>query len=113
MWSIIFWEKELDEKWVFGFNASTPWTVDDDSMIGNSGGLGKTFPMGTVCNLKGIKVPTFCCASENASSISGDLLIKMLAAIDKLRVFDRSDGVPHFSCLMAMEVNSISSFYNT
>jgi len=50
MCSIIFSAKELDEKWVFGFDASAPWAVDDDSMIGNSGGLGKPFPMGPVCN---------------------------------------------------------------
>ena len=98
MCSIIFSAKELDEKWVFGFDASAPWAVDDDSMIGNSGGLGKPFPMGPVCNLNGIKVPTFCCASENGS-ITGDLLVKMLAAIDKLGVFDRSDGVPPFLLL--------------
>ncbi|KAI2504990.1 hypothetical protein MHU86_9433 [Fragilaria crotonensis] len=98
MCAIIFSAKELDENWVLGFDASAPWIGEDTDRIGNSGGLGKPFPMGPVCNSNGIEVPTFCCASESGS-ITGDLLVKMLAAIDKLGVFNRSDGVPPFLLL--------------
>jgi hypothetical protein len=105
MRSVIFSAKELDQKWVLGFDATAPWVGEDDDMIGNSGGLGKPFPMGPVCNLNGIDVPTVCCASENGS-ITGDLRVKMLSAIDKLGVFYRSDGIPHFFRSMAMEVDS-------
>jgi hypothetical protein len=54
--------------------------------------------MGPVCNLNGTEVPNFCCASENGS-ITGDLPATMLAAIDKLDVFDRSNGVLPFFLL--------------
>ncbi len=56
--SIIFSEKELDEKCVFEFDASAPWAVDDDSVIGNSGLSWKTFSYGTSVQLNGIEVPT-------------------------------------------------------
>ncbi|KAI2501029.1 hypothetical protein MHU86_13441 [Fragilaria crotonensis] len=106
MYAIIFSAKELDEKWVLGFDASAPWIGEDTDRIGNSGGLGKPFPMGPVCNSNGIEVPTFCCASESGS-ITGDLLVKMLAEIDKLGVFIVLMVYLHFFCSMAMEVDSI------
>ena len=98
MCAIIFAAKKLDERWVLGFDASAPWVGDDNNLRGNAGGLGKPFPMGPTCNLDGIEVPTFCCASENGS-ITGDLLVAMLGSIDKLGVFDRSDGVAPFLLL--------------
>ena len=98
MCAIIFAAKAIDERWVLGFDASVPWVGDDDNLDGNSGGLGKPFPMGPVCNVNGVEVPTICCASENGS-ITADLLVEMLASIDNLGVFDRSDGVAPFLLL--------------
>jgi hypothetical protein len=98
MCAIIFAAKKLDEKWVLGFDASATWVGNDKNLRGNAGELGKPFPMGPSCNVNGIDVPTFCCASESGS-ITGELLAAMLEAIDKLGVFDRSDGVAPFLLL--------------
>ena len=101
MCAIIFAaNKAVDDRWVLGFDASAPcWVGDDDDLAGNSIGLGKPFPMGPVwCIVNGLEVPTFCCASENGS-ITADLLVAMLANIDNLGVFDRSDGVAPFLLL--------------
>ncbi|KAI2506247.1 hypothetical protein MHU86_8182 [Fragilaria crotonensis] len=97
MCAIIFASKKLHESWVFGFDASATWVGDDKDLQGNAG-MGKPLPMGPTCNVNGIEVPTFCCSSESGS-ITGDLLVAMLTSIDKLGVFDRSDGVAPFLLL--------------
>jgi hypothetical protein len=44
---------------------------------GNAGRLGnKPFPMGSTCDINGVEIPTFCCASENGG-ITADLLVAM------------------------------------
>jgi hypothetical protein len=50
---------------------------------------------GPVCNFNGIEIPTFVCATPNAS-ITSELLAKMLEQIDNFNVFPRSpeEGVP-------------------
>jgi hypothetical protein len=95
MCAIIFAAKELEESWVLGFDANAPWVGDDAKMEANTGRLGMRYPMIPLCTLNGITVPTFCCASKNGS-ITADLHTDMLAPIDKLKVFDRHDGVPPF-----------------
>lgn len=97
MCAIIFAAKKLHESWVLGFDTSATWVGDDKDLQGNAG-RGKALPMGPTCNVNGIEVPTFCCASESGS-ITGDLLVAMLGSIDKLGVFDRSDGVSPFLLL--------------
>ncbi len=98
MCAIIFAAKELDAQWVLGLDRSAPWIGDQKNVKGNAGGLGKPFPMGPTCNVNEVEIPTFCCASENGS-ITADLLVAMLASIDKLGVFDRTDGVAPFLLL--------------
>ena len=61
------------------------------------GGNGR-YPTGPSCIVNGITVPAFCCCSEN-DSITAELLVKMLSAIDELGVLERSDGVPPFLIL--------------
>ena len=98
MCSIIFAAKELEYSWPLGFDANAKWSGDHDDLRLNAGELGKPFPMGPSCTLNGVKVPTFCCCSENGS-ITADLLTDMLKTIDGFGVFDRSDGVPPFLLL--------------
>jgi hypothetical protein len=98
MCSIIFAAKELDEAWVLGFDASAEWSGNEDDMDANTGGIGKRYPMGPTCTFNNKTIPTFCCCSENGS-ITAELLVEMLKALDKLEVFDRSDGVPPFLLL--------------
>jgi hypothetical protein len=67
-------------------------------MRGNAGGLDKRHPCGSVCTFNGKQIPTFCCCSKNGS-ITAELLVAMLNAVDRSRVFDRSDGIPPFLLL--------------
>ena len=97
MCAIIFAAKEMDESWVLGFDPDADWHGDENNIIGNAG-RGKRFPMGPSCTFNGITVPTFCCCSENGS-LNADLLVAMLSTMDKLSVFDRSEGVPPFLLL--------------
>ena len=95
MCAIIFSAKEMCESWVLGFNASAPWVGDDKDIRANTGGIDKRYPQGPVCHFNGKTVPTFCCCSENGS-ITSELLVEMLRAIDNAGVFDRSDGIHPF-----------------
>jgi hypothetical protein len=52
---------------------------------------GKAVPGGPQVMFRGKCVPCFCCNSENGS-ITGELLVQMLAAIDELQVFDRQEA---------------------
>ena len=61
-------------------------------------GKGKRYPQGPVCVLNGKHVPTLCCCSESGS-ITAELLVKMLAQMDSLELFDRSDGINPFLIL--------------
>ena len=98
MCAIIFSAKEMCASWVLGFNASAPWVGDDNDRRANIGGLDKRYPQGPVCHFNGKTVPTFCCCSENGS-ITSELLVEMLRAIDNVGVFDRSDGIHPFLLL--------------
>ncbi len=56
---------------------SAPWVGDTNYVKGNAGRLGnKPFPMGSTCDINGVEIPTFCCASENGG-ITADLLVAM------------------------------------
>ena len=97
MCAIIFAAKELDASWVLGLDPTAEWIGDDDNLEENAG-RGKRYPMEPTCVYNGVTVPSFCCCSENGS-ITAELLVAMLATIDRLGVFDRSDGVPPFLLL--------------
>ena len=98
MCAIIFAAKVLSPSWVLGYDASAEWLGGEDDTDLNSGGLGKSFPMGPQCNFKGVDVPCLCCCSENGS-ITAELLVAMLKTMDSFNLFDRSDGVPPFLIL--------------
>jgi hypothetical protein len=98
MCAIIFGAKELAVPWVLGYDASAEWQGNENEADLNTGGLGKMFPMGPQCNYNGVDIPCFCCCSENGS-ITANLLVEMLKAMDSLKVFDRSDGVSPFLLL--------------
>ena len=98
MCAIIFAAKELATAWVLGYDASAEWQGKDHEENLNTGGLGKRFPMGPQCHYNGVDVPCFCCCSENGS-ITADLLVEMLRAMDSLNVFDRTDGISPFLLL--------------
>ena len=98
MCSIIFAAKELHESWVLGFDATADWIGDEQNIDANTGGIGKQYPMGPTCTFNNKTIPTFCCCSENGS-ITAELLVEMLKALDSLDVFDRSDGIPPFLLL--------------
>ena len=51
-----------------------------------------------VCALNGNNLPTLCCCSESGS-ITAELLVKMLAQMDSLELFDRSEGINPFLIL--------------
>ena len=98
MCAIIFAAKEICESWVLGFNGAAPWVGEEEDMRSNTGGLDKRYPQGPTCFFNGKTVPTLCCCSENGS-ITADLLVGMLSTMDKLNLFDRSDGIPPFLLL--------------
>ncbi|KAI2492615.1 hypothetical protein MHU86_21929 [Fragilaria crotonensis] len=98
MCAIIFEAMKMCPSWVLGLNASAPWIGEKKDKRQNSGGINKRYPMGPVCRFRGKDVPTFCCCSENGS-ITADLLVDMLKVMDKMELFDRSDGVPPFLLL--------------
>ena len=68
----------------------TGWGKDD--LKSNTGGEGKQYQQGPVCEIKGKKLPTMCCCSESGS-ITADLLVAMLKVINKSEVFDRTNGI--------------------
>ena len=51
-----------------------------------------------MCVLNGKHVPTLCCCSESGS-ITAELLVRMLAQMDSLELFDCSDGINPFLIL--------------
>jgi hypothetical protein len=54
-------------------------------------GVDQMFPFGPTCTFLGVEVPTFATCSKNGS-ITIQLLTNMLQTMDKLCLFDRSDG---------------------
>jgi hypothetical protein len=55
-------------------------------------GEGKALPLGPECMFNGKNIPCFCCCSDSGT-ITGILLRNMLEAVDKLDVFDLSNGL--------------------
>ena len=51
-----------------------------------------------MCTVDGVNLPTYCCASENGS-ITAELLVGMLAHMDKTGIFARDTGPPPFLIL--------------
>ena len=80
-----------------GLDVFADWVGEEDDLKLNTGGEGKRYPQGPVCEFKGKILPTMCCCSESGWSITADLLVAiMLKIIDKSEVFDRTDdGFPH------------------
>jgi hypothetical protein len=54
-------------------------------------GVDRMFPFGRTCTFLGVEVPSFVTCSKNGS-ITSQLLTNMLQTMDKLCLFDRSDG---------------------
>jgi hypothetical protein len=88
MCAIIFAAKSMKQEWTLGFDPFVEW-IGDESEIEKNIGFGKAMPGGPECMFRGKCIPCFCCSSENGS-ITGHLLKEMLAAIDRLDIFDRS-----------------------
>ena len=98
MCAIIFAAKELEYGWVQGLDVFADWVGEEDDLKLNTGGEGKRYPQGPVCEFKGKILPTMCCCSESGC-ITADLLVAMLKVIDKSEVFDRTDGIAPFLLL--------------
>ena len=92
MCAITFAAKELELSWVQGLNPFVEWHGNEDDFNLNTG-KGKRYPQGPVCVSNGKHVPTFCCCSELGSITAAELLLRMLAQIDALELFDCSDGI--------------------
>jgi len=90
MCAIIFAAKTMKSEWVLGFDPFVEWIGEENNVEENMG-EGKAMPGGPQVMFRGKNVPCFCCNSENGS-ITGDLLKEMLAAIDRLEVFDREEA---------------------
>ncbi len=95
MCAIIFSAKEMCRSLVLGFNASAPWVGDDNKLQASTCGLDKPHQQGPVCHFNGKTVPDFCCCSENGS-ITSELLVETLCAIDNAGVFNQSNGIYPF-----------------
>jgi hypothetical protein len=99
MCAIIFAAKELEYGWVQGLDVFADWVGEEDDLKLNTGGEGKRYPQGPVCEFKGKILPTMCCCSESGC-ITADLLVAMLKVFDKSEVFlDRTDGIAPFLLL--------------
>ena len=98
MCAIIFEAMKMCPSWVLGLNASAPWIGEENNLQQNTGGINKRHPQGPVCRFRGKDVPTFCYCSENGST-TAEILVDMLSVMDKMQLFDRSDGVPPFLLL--------------
>ena len=90
MCAIIFASKTMKQEWVLGFDPFVEWIGEENNVEENMG-YGKAMPGGPQVMFRGKCVPCFCCNSENGS-ITGELLMQMLAAIDELQVFDRQEA---------------------
>jgi hypothetical protein len=97
MCSIIFAAKELDPLMIQGLDPFADWEGEEHDME-NITGPGKRHSQGPECLFNGVRVPCFCTCSESGS-ITGELLAEMLQYMDKLVLFDRSDGIPPFLLL--------------
>ena len=62
----------------------------------NSGGVGKRYPGGPVCQFKGKTIPCmYACSSSGG--VTGEILLSLLKRLDEVGVTDRTDGKsPHF-----------------
>ena len=98
MCAVIVSANKLRQEWVLGCNGSASWIGDADGADANAGNVNMQFPMRRVSKFNGIDIPTFCFCSNNGR-ITADLLVSMLETINKLKVIDRSDGLPPFLLL--------------
>ena len=99
MCAIIFAGKEMmEESWVLGFDRTADLIGDENDVARNTG-RGRRYPMGPTCNFNGHHMPSFCCCSK-IGSITAELLVEMLKTVDKIGVFDQTDGVPPFLILL-------------
>ena len=82
-----------------GLDVFADWVGEEDDLKLNTGGEGKRYPQGPVCEFKGKILPTMCCCSESGC-ITADLLVAMLKVFDKSEVFlERTDGIAPFLLL--------------
>jgi hypothetical protein len=84
MCAIIFAAKSMKQDWTLAFDPFVEWIGDESEMKKY-----RVWPGGPECMFRGKCIPCFCCNSKNGS-ITGHLLKEMLAAIDRLNVFNRS-----------------------
>jgi hypothetical protein len=97
MCCVIFAAKELDPLWVQGLDPFAEWEGGELEVEKNTG-KGKRHPQGPVCHFNGKSVPCFCACSDSGT-ITSEILAAMLQFMDKLNIFDRSDGVNPFLLL--------------
>ena len=71
--------------------------TDDDYFLKNTG-KDKRYPGGPTCTFQGKEVPCLTRWSPKGS-ITSDILIDILATLDRLKVFDRSNSKLHFLLL--------------
>jgi hypothetical protein len=91
---------ELPYNWVFGIDLTKNILTGktDAHMFEMNSNDGQAMSGGPTCIFNGKTVPCFVCASPKAS-ISSQLLADMLAFMDSLNLFDRSDGIRPFLLL--------------
>ena len=98
MSAIIFAAKTLEDEWVLGLDPFAEWVGKDENDLLANSGKNKRYRQGPVCTVDGVNLPTYCCASENGS-ITAELLVGMLAYMDKTGLFARGTGPPPFFIL--------------
>mmetsp|Transcript_37078 Transcript_37078/g.52376 ORF Transcript_37078/g.52376 Transcript_37078/m.52376 type:complete len:200 (+) Transcript_37078:567-1166(+) len=95
---IIFQRESLTEEIMLGmdhFAEVIEHNNDEEFDRLNSGGVGKRFPGGPVCNFKGKTIPCMYACSPSGG-VTGDILLSLLKRLDELEVTNRTDGKsPH------------------
>ncbi len=109
MCTLIFTAMEMQDEWIYGFDPFIDW-IGGENDIHENMGEGKAYLMGPDCIFNGKKIPCFCCCSESGS-ITGQLLVQMLQAMDALEVLMIPVSAPSFSS-MVMEAGANLSFWS-
>ncbi|KAI2497276.1 hypothetical protein MHU86_17240 [Fragilaria crotonensis] len=97
MCAIIFEAMKMCPSWVLGLNASAPWIgekkIRDKTLEASTSNIQWGQCVGFVAKMFRLS------AAVLRMAASHDLLVDMLKVMDKMELFDRSDGVPPFLLL--------------